>query len=259
VFTQDIDLLAPQEAIERLVEVAGTCGFRLPAGPMRIDVGTERERLIRRISKVGNGQFLTLNIITVEPSFSEVWRTRQKVEWRGCTLQVVSREAGSHEAGVGSTSGSLGPGCPRPGGDAVPFDLSPDLVDRWLRDLGELYTLGCSLPKAPLSDLDDRLYAEAVACFRDGAHAAALPVLQAQARRGLAEAQCLLGNAYDLGWGVPADPVEAERWYLAAASQGDPVASNNLGTMCLRRGDEFGARAWYERARELGFPHAPPL
>ena len=91
-FTKDIDLLVPSAATEAVLEVARTCGFTLPAGPMDFDAGTARERHIRRISKIGTGQILTLDLIAVEPSFAEVWRSRQQVEWKGHLILVVSRE-----------------------------------------------------------------------------------------------------------------------------------------------------------------------
>jgi hypothetical protein len=91
-FTKDIDLLVPKASIETALSAAAKCGFKLPAGPMTFDVGTPRERAIRRISKIDSGQLLTLDLLAVEPSFGEVWRTRERVEWRGKRVQVVSRE-----------------------------------------------------------------------------------------------------------------------------------------------------------------------
>ncbi len=41
----------------------------------------------------------------------------------------------------------------------------------------------------------------------------------------------LLGELYDLGWGVPQDYAEAVKWYRLAANQGDAEAQANLGRM----------------------------
>ncbi|MFN8641084.1 MAG: sel1 repeat family protein [Candidatus Binatia bacterium] len=91
---------------------------------------------------------------------------------------------------------------------------------------------------------------------------AARSLLIPLAEAGLAEAQCLLGNLFQLGLGVVADASQAAVWYERAAAQGSALASNNL--WCLYRTalrsldpDEQKARHWYEEARRLGFPHLP--
>ncbi len=68
------------------------------------------------------------------------------------------------------------------------------------------------------------------------------------AGRGDAEAQCILGNLYQLGLGVDVDEAEAIKWYKASAEQGYGVASSNLAGMLP---DE--ASFWYQKAKEQGF------
>lgn len=48
------------------------------------------------------------------------------------------------------------------------------------------------------------------------------------ANKGYADAQFLLGMAYDSGKAVPKNPVEARRWYELAAKQGNPQAISRL-------------------------------
>jgi TPR repeat protein len=68
--------------------------------------------------------------------------------------------------------------------------------------------------------------------FRSQSYSAALPLLTASARGGNAEAQCLLGNLYQLGLGnTAANPAKALRWYYRAAKQGYSEATSHLAGM----------------------------
>ncbi len=49
------------------------------------------------------------------------------------------------------------------------------------------------------------------------------------AEKGDAKKQFRLGQAYELGLGVPKDPAEAMRWYRLAAGQREPVALFHVG------------------------------
>jgi len=53
------------------------------------------------------------------------------------------------------------------------------------------------------------------------------------ARNGDAQAQFKLGEAYELGQGIPKDTAEAARWYYRAANQGCADAQYRLGEMCF--------------------------
>ena len=73
-----------------------------------------------------------------------------------------------------------------------------------------------------------------------------------------AKAQNTLGVWYEKGkHSLPKDPVEAVRWYTAAADR-EPLAMHNLGD-CYRDGigvarDEAKAIEWYNKAIEAGNP-----
>lgn len=95
--------------------------------------------------------------------------------------------------------------------------------------------------------------------FRNQDYAEALPLLTASAQKGDAEAQCLLGNVYQLGLGdTTIDEVEAMRWYYRSANQGYSVATNNLAGMVWPISRE-AASALYQLARQQDFAHISTL
>ncbi len=68
--------------------------------------------------------------------------------------------------------------------------------------------------------------------FRAQHFVEAFPLLIESAERGDAEAQCMLGNLYQLGLGdVEVNEAKAIRWYYLAANQGYSVATSNLAGM----------------------------
>ncbi len=78
-------------------------------------------------------------------------------------------------------------------------------------------------------------------------------LLQPIAEQGNAEAECIMGNFYQLGLGVEIDRNEAINWYRKSATQGYGVAANNLAGMLPQPEADW----WYRQARDLGFAHAP--
>jgi hypothetical protein len=87
--TRDIDLLVHPDQLEAVGRCAGACGFAIEAEPMIFRDGME----LRRLSKAEGGDLLTLDLLLVDPSLAEAWRTRQRVPTRRGRLWVVSREA----------------------------------------------------------------------------------------------------------------------------------------------------------------------
>lgn len=84
------------------------------------------------------------------------------------------------------------------------------------------------------------------------------------AQRGNAEAQFMLGTAYEYGHGVKQDGVEAVRWYRMAAEQGHPdaqfVLGGNylLGERLVAKDPSEGIR-WCRKAAEQGHRSAQVL
>lgn len=68
--------------------------------------------------------------------------------------------------------------------------------------------------------------------FRTQQFTVALPLLLKSAQQGYAEAQCMLGNIYQLGIGeTEVNEAAAIHWYYQAAKQGYSVATGNLAGM----------------------------
>ena len=68
--------------------------------------------------------------------------------------------------------------------------------------------------------------------FRAQQFTVALPLLLKSAQQGYPEAQCMLGNLYQLGIGdTEVDETTAIYWYYQAARQGYSTATGNLAGM----------------------------
>jgi len=88
--------------------------------------------------------------------------------------------------------------------------------------------------------------------WRAGDRAAAVEAWRAPAAAGNADAQYLLGRAYESGRGVPRNPEEAIRFYRLAAAQGHPAANRMLGLIYFENGRPAEAMVYYERAAAGG-------
>ena len=70
-----------------------------------------------------------------------------------------------------------------------------------------------------------------------------------------------MGYLYAQGSGVERDEIEALRWYMQAANQGDPAAQYEVGC-AYEKGDlgvprmEEEAQRWYQLAAEQGHEEA---
>jgi hypothetical protein len=100
--------------------------------------------------------------------------------------------------------------------------------------------------------------------LEDGYHAAlrgddneAVRIWMPFANEGLAEAQFLIGAAYDQGRGIAQDKSEAAKWYRLAGEQGDPDAQFNLGLLYDEGAgvplDDAEAVRWYRLAANQGY------
>jgi len=107
---------------------------------------------------------------------------------------------------------------------------------------------------------EDRLYADALAAFKEKKYAAALPKLDKAAASGHLASQHLLGIFYEEGYGVALNYAKAVEWYTKAAQKGYALAQNNLGNMFLNglgvAKDYQAAFMWYEKAARQGRPIA---
>ena len=78
--------------------------------------------------------------------------------------------------------------------------------------------------------------------FFSGQYAEALAVLTPAAEAGNAQAQALLGMAYENGLGVPPDSAAAQKWYQRAAQAGDAPAQVALAQLLLGQAGRGHAR-----------------
>lgn len=104
----------------------------------------------------------------------------------------------------------------------------------------------------------------ALDAFHHQNYTEAFSLLRSEAEAGNSEAQCLMGNMYQLGLGVEKNISAAINWYLRASERGHAIAANNLGGIYLAGDDSIPrspqqAEKWYSRARELGFEHTPAI
>jgi hypothetical protein len=89
--TIDIDLLIEPAALDRAYAAVEPLGYTVKALPMSFSDGAIE---IRRVSKFdpSGGDVLMLDYLLVTPLVSDVWATREVVEWEQGKMSVVSKE-----------------------------------------------------------------------------------------------------------------------------------------------------------------------
>ncbi len=90
--TMDIDLLIPNDQIEKALEVAKSVGFWIPSERMPFKPNSPQQMEIWRVSKAQGPDLLPLDLIIVTPVLEAVWESRISVEFHGITCPIVSRE-----------------------------------------------------------------------------------------------------------------------------------------------------------------------
>lgn len=87
--TVDIDILILPADEPRVEAAARELGYAFKAAPMSFAGGSTE---IRRITKIdaADGETLMLDMLLVTPPIEPVWHTRERVQWRGRELTVVS-------------------------------------------------------------------------------------------------------------------------------------------------------------------------
>ena len=114
------------------------------------------------------------------------------------------------------------------------------------------------IARSSLLKLRPRDFQKGVRAYRAENYALAHRLLLMFAVEGDAEAQTMIGSIYQLGLGgFQANENEASKWYLLASEKGNGLASNNLGTMALLRGNREEARRYFQTSRNQGFLHTP--
>ena len=90
--TKDIDLLIRPEDRERALAVVASLGFDRAALPMTFGAGTPTERQLQRVTKLEEGESLTIDFLIVGALYEAAWAQRETYEWEGTRMTVVSRE-----------------------------------------------------------------------------------------------------------------------------------------------------------------------
>ena len=87
--TMDIDILIPEESLEKAYQVGAEKGFDIRG----LDISfKERAVEIPRISKVVGEDVISLDLLLVTPQVEEIWKTREKIDFLGDKLSIVSRD-----------------------------------------------------------------------------------------------------------------------------------------------------------------------
>lgn len=95
-----------------------------------------------------------------------------------------------------------------------------------------------------------------IEAWQRGDYAAAVSIWQPLAKKGDADAEFNLGQAYRLGRGVPVDLGQAQTWLEKAADSGHVDAQTTLGLLLFDSGNRAGAMRWLKKAAEQGEPRA---
>lgn len=87
--TEDIDFLIREDSLERAYQAAAEIGYDIRG----LDISfKERTVEIRRVSSVVDGEVISLDLLLVTPYVEDVWETRERIDFMGLSLYVVSRE-----------------------------------------------------------------------------------------------------------------------------------------------------------------------
>ena len=89
--TKDIDVLIAPADVDRAVTAVRAIGFEYAALPMTFDAGTSKERHVRRISKLSDGEHMILDVIVAEASLAGALDDCVEVDLPEGPLTVVSR------------------------------------------------------------------------------------------------------------------------------------------------------------------------
>lgn len=90
--TKDIDLLVHRADVPRILELLAGVGYTVVALPMTFDAGTERERHVQRVSRIGDGHHLVVDLMIAEAAFTGMLIDRVEFQLPAGRLSVVSRD-----------------------------------------------------------------------------------------------------------------------------------------------------------------------
>jgi len=89
--TVDIDIMVLEEDIPRIEALVAPMGFDISAGVIPIKSGTPQEQRVARVTKIQDGDFLTLDLMIVTPILKEIWDERISLKLDDIDVPIVSR------------------------------------------------------------------------------------------------------------------------------------------------------------------------
>jgi hypothetical protein len=90
--TRDIDILLPREELDRARAAVRPLGFDIDAGPIPFGIGTPKQRVLYRVSRIIDGQLSTIDLMLVTPILEPAWASRVCARWRDRDVWTVSLE-----------------------------------------------------------------------------------------------------------------------------------------------------------------------
>jgi hypothetical protein len=90
--TRDIDLLLPRDQLDAARAALRPLGFDIDAGPIPFSIGTDRERVLYRVSRIVGTQLSTVDLMVVTPVLEPAWASRVCARWRSRDVWTVSLE-----------------------------------------------------------------------------------------------------------------------------------------------------------------------
>jgi aminoglycoside-2''-adenylyltransferase len=88
--TRDIDLLLPLDQLDPARSALRPLGFQIDAGPIPFSSGTDRERVLYRVSRIRGTQLSTVDLMIVTPVLESAWASRVLARWRSRDVWTVS-------------------------------------------------------------------------------------------------------------------------------------------------------------------------
>jgi hypothetical protein len=87
--TQDIDLLARADDLDKARSAVKSCGFVLEALPMTFSASNIT---VHRFTKIVDAQPFMVDILEAEGTLRAVWDSRERLAWKAGEVGVVSRQ-----------------------------------------------------------------------------------------------------------------------------------------------------------------------
>lgn len=89
--TEDLDIIVFPIDVTRVLDAVRPLGYVFAALPLRFDEGTERERVVQRVTKVVDGEHLVLDLLSAVGPFDDALADVVEVDLPAGGLRLVSR------------------------------------------------------------------------------------------------------------------------------------------------------------------------